>query len=199
VEISSPAILAGLFLPSAGRNGPACRQRERERGMDADLLKRELDDAYKARARLYRAILDELTVEIGAERAEAVLSRAIEKRGIAAGNALFGKLANPSAKDVADRFLSVSPAEGTLYPHRREDHDGGASVSVKVHRCPLQEAWREDGASDAEIERLCRISGRFDTGCFGVAGVPFAATTWTPGSDGCCTLFLGSAVPAGKR
>jgi hypothetical protein len=167
--------------------------------MDAGKLKRELDDAFKARARLYRAILDELTVEIGAEKAEAVLSRAIEKRGIAAGTALFGALEKPTAKDVADRFLAVSPAEGTLYPHTREDRDGGKTVSVKVHRCPLQDAWREDGATDAEIERLCRISGRFDTGCFGASGVAFEATTWTPGSTGCCTLFLGSADPAGKR
>jgi hypothetical protein len=167
--------------------------------MDAGKLKRELDDAYKARARLYRTILDELTPEIGAERAEAVLSRAIEKRGIAAGTALFGALDAPTAKDVADRFLAVSPAGGTLYPHTREDRDGGKTVSVKVHRCPLQEAWREDGATDAEIERLCRISGRFDTGCFGASGVAFEATTWKPGSTGCCTLFLGSAAPAGKR
>jgi len=171
--------------------------------MDAHKLKRELDDAYKARARLYRAILDELTAEIGAERAGAVLGRAIEKRGIAAGTALFGALETPTAKDVADRFLAVSPAEGTLYPHTREDRDGAngePGVTVKVRRCPLQEAWREDGASDAEIERLCRISGRFDTGCFGAAsGVAFEATTWTPGSDGCCTLFLGSAASAGKR
>lgn len=167
--------------------------------MDAEKLKRELDDAFKARARLYRAILDELTVEIGAERAEAVLSRAIEKRGVAAGTALFGALEKPTAKDVADRFLAVSPAEGTLYPHTREDRDGGMTVSVKVHRCPLQDAWREDGATDAEIERLCRISGRFDTGCFGASGVAFEATTWMPGSIGCCTLFLGSATPAGKR
>lgn len=167
--------------------------------MDAGKFKRELDDAFKARARLYRAILDELTAEIGAEKAEAVLSRAIEKRGIAAGTALFGALEKPTAKDVADRFLAVSPAEGTLYPHTREDRDGGKTVSVKVHRCPLQDAWREDGATDAEIERLCRISGRFDTGCFGASGVAFEATTWTPGSTGCCTLFLGSADPAGKR
>ncbi|MBL0931116.1 MAG: L-2-amino-thiazoline-4-carboxylic acid hydrolase [Alphaproteobacteria bacterium] len=170
--------------------------------MDAGKLKRELDDAFKARARLYRAILDELTAEIGAERAEAVLGRAIEKRGVAAGTALFGGLESPTAKDVADRFLAVSPAEGTLYPHTRDDRagaNGETGVTVKVHRCPLQEAWREDGASDAEIARLCRISGRFDTGCFGVGGVAFEATTWTPGSTGCCTLFLGSAAPAGKR
>lgn len=167
--------------------------------MDAAKLKRELDDAYKARARLYRAILDELTAEIGAERAEAVLGRAIEKRGAAAGTALFGALKKPTAKDVADRFLAVSPADGTLYPHTREDRDDTNAVKVKVHRCPLQDAWREDGASDAEIERLCRISGRFDTGCFGASGVAFEATTWTPGSTGCCTLFLGSAGPAGKR
>ncbi len=167
--------------------------------MAAEKLKRELDDAFKARARLYRTILDELTAEIGAVRAEALLSRAIEKRGAAVGAALFGKLEKPTAKDVADRFLAVSPADGALYPHTRVDKDGGKTVSVKVHRCPLQEAWREDGATDAEIERLCRISGRFDSGCFGASGVAFEATTWTPGSTGCCSLFLGSAAPAGKR
>lgn len=165
-------------------------------------LRAELDAAFKNRARLYKNMLDALTVELGAERAEAVLSAAIETRGVEAGRALFGRMTAPTAAQVADAFLAVSPAEGSLFPHTRtQDVDG--RVTVAVSRCPLLEAWREDGLADAEIQTLCRIAGRFDNGCFGAAGIGFAAETWAPGKDGCCTLYLGPGrapeAGSGKR
>ncbi|MCM0019498.1 MAG: L-2-amino-thiazoline-4-carboxylic acid hydrolase [Tagaea sp.] len=163
--------------------------------MDPQKLTRELDAAFKNRARLYKNLLDELTATLGRAQAETVLAAAIEKRGEEAGRALFGHLSAPTAAQVADTFLAVSPAEGTLFPHTRTQDDAGR-VTVAVSRCPLLEAWREDGVADAEIATLCRIAGRFDNGCFGVAGVEFAAETWAPGKTGCCTLHLG---PSGKR
>jgi hypothetical protein len=178
------------FLP-----GRSCRDGG---SMDAQKLKAELDAAFKNRARLYKTMFDEMAAAIGPARAEDVLGAAIEKRGAEAGAALFGHLITPSARQVADAFLAVSPAEGTLFPHTRRD-DAAGGVTVSVARCPLLEAWREDGLPDAEIARLCRIAGRFDTGCFGAAGVGFAATTWSPGKDGCCTLFLGPAAAPEKR
>jgi hypothetical protein len=166
-----------------------------EVAMDPAKLRAELDAAFKNRARLYKNMLDESTAAMGRERAEAVLAAAVEKRGEESGRALFGHLTAPTARQVADTFLAASPAEGTLFAHTRRDDDRG-NVTVSVSRCPLLEAWREDGLPDSEIQTLCRIAGRFDNGCFGVAGIAFAAETWTPGKDGCCTLHLG---PPGKR
>lgn len=167
--------------------------------MDPHKLTRELDAAFKNRARLYKNLLDELTAALGPERAEALLVAAIEKRGEEAGRALFAHLSAPNAAQVADTFLAVSPAEGTLFPHTRTQDKAGR-VTIAVSRCPLLDAWREDGLSDTEIARLCRIAGRFDNGCFGAAGVAFGAETWTLGKTGCCTLHLGPAAePSGKR
>lgn len=170
--------------------------------MDPKKLTLEIDAAFKNRARLYKNILDELTSALGRARAEAVLAAAVEKRGEESGRKLFGHLTAPTAAQVADAFLAVSPAEGALFPHARTQDDAGR-VTIAVSRCPLLEAWREDGLADAEIQTLCRIAGRFDNGCFGVAGVGFAAETWHPGKNGCCTLFLGPAGAqdgvAGKR
>jgi hypothetical protein len=170
--------------------------------LDPKKLTLEIDAAFKNPARLYKNMLDELTAALGRVRAEAILAAAVEKRGEEAGRKLFGHLRAPTAARIADAFLAVSPAEGTLFPHTRTE-DGAGGVTITVSRCPLQEAWREDGLADAEIETLCRIAGRFDNGCFGVAGVGFAAETWRPGKLGCCTLFLGPAAPGneapGKR
>lgn len=166
--------------------------------LDAKKLTREIDAAFKNRARLYKNMLDALTAELGRARAETVLSAAIETRGAEAGRALFGHMTAPTAAQIADAFLAVSPAEGTLFPHTRAE-DAAGRVTISVSRCPLLEAWREDGLPDAEIATLCRIAGTFDTGCFGAAGIGFAAETWAPGKDGCCTLYLGPAGASGKR
>ena len=154
-------------------------------------LTRELDASHKQRALLYWAIYREMSAELGAQRAETILARAIERRGQAAGAQLFGKLAAPTAVQVAETFLVVSPAGGTLWPHDVERHPGGA-VTIRVHRCPLKAAWTEAGLSDGEMTTMCRIAGRFDNGCFGESGVAFEATTWRPGHAGCCTLVLGA-------
>src|SRR5258708_154749 len=44
-------------------------------------LARELDDAFRNRALIYWSLYEELRAELGAERAAAILGRAIERRG----------------------------------------------------------------------------------------------------------------------
>lgn len=158
----------------------------------ADLV-RQLSDAFANRALLYWEIYRAFAAEIGPDRAAAVLGEAIERRGDAAGRALFGKLAAPTPTAVADAFLAVSPDEGRLFPHDRTDDPDG-TVHIGVRRCPLQDAWRKAGLSDEEQTLMCRIAGRFDNGCFGAAGIGFRAETWAPGRSGCCHLHLSPAV-----
>ncbi|RWL92445.1 MAG: hypothetical protein EOR68_26355 [Mesorhizobium sp.] len=55
----------------------------------AEKLSRELDSAFRNRADLYRLFLDELTAELGAEKAEAAMIRSIEKRGREVAAAAF--------------------------------------------------------------------------------------------------------------
>lgn len=155
---------------------------------DREKLARELREAFAGRALLYDAIDRELTAEIGADRAAAVLGRAIEQRGREVAAAMFADVDRDDPAAVAARFLATSPDGGTMYPTTVER--ASDSVTIAVERCPLQEAWRAAGAAPERVARLCRIAGRFDTGLFGATGVRFSAETWTPGRAGCCRIRL---------
>lgn len=172
---------------------PALPAAEPEPAERAERLARELNAAFKGRARLYWHLLVTLTEAHGEAEAERLLGLAIQRMGSAAGRAIFAGLAEPTPMAVAERFLTVaSPDWGRLFPHEvARDADG--AVTVRVLRCPLKEAWIEDGRSAAEIATLCRIAGRADHGVFGESGCGFAAETWTPGREGCCTLRFGVA------
>src|SRR5262245_32957186 len=158
-------------------------------GADPDRLLRDLDEAHRARARASWFAFDELRREFGAARAEAILARAAERLGEAAGRRLFagGGARTPDA--AARTFLAASPAGGRLFPTEVSRGADGA-VTIAVIRCPLQDAWREAGLADDDVVTLCRIAGRFDHGCFDAAGVALEAETWTPGRAGCCRLRL---------
>jgi hypothetical protein len=154
---------------------------------DAEQLERELKDAFKNRALIYWEIYDELRRELGPEKAGALLGRAIERRGKAAGDALLsGIAADPVA--IGERFLAVSPANGRLFPTEVRREDG--ALHIKVKACPLKEAWEESGLPAADMATICRIAGRFDNGVFENRGVRFSAETWTEGKTGCCHLHL---------
>ena len=159
-------------------------------GMDrAESLHRELDAAFKNRADLYRLFLEELSLELGAERAETVMVRAIEKRGREVGKAAFGRFGPEDAVALGDAFLAVSPDGGRLYPTEVERTE--ESILFKVKRCPLKDAWTEAGVGEAQLATLCRIAGAFDRGLFESAGVRFENRTWTPGhGSGCCHIRL---------
>jgi hypothetical protein len=153
-------------------------------------LRHELEDAFRNRAHLYRLFLDELESEIGPERAERLMSRALEHRGAEVAPVLFQDLA-PDPKVIGERFLSVSPAGGTLYPHSCEA--GNGLFTIRVARCPLQDAWIEAGLPPERIATLCRIAGAFDKGLFEAAGVCFSNETWSEArGGGCCWIALGA-------
>ncbi len=176
---------------------PALPATEPDPAERAERLARELDAAFQGRARLYWHLLVTLTEAHGAAEAERLLGLAIERMGAAAGRAIFAGLAAPGPMQVAERFLTVaSPDWGRLFPHEVTRAADGA-VTVRVLRCPLQDAWRADGRSAREIETLCRIAGRADHGVFGQSGCAFAAETWTEGREGCCTLHFRDAAAGG--
>ena len=155
----------------------------------AEKLSRELDSAFRNRADLYRLLLDELTGELGAERAEAIMVRTIEQRGKEVAAAAFARFGPNDAAAIGEAFLAVSPDGGLMYPtdvERGPDH-----IAFKVKRCPLKEAWIEAGVGDEKLATLCRIAGAFDRGLFEATGVHFDNVTWTPGhGSGCCHIAL---------
>ena len=156
---------------------------------DTETLRRELASAFANRADLYRLMLAALTRELGRERAETLMTEVLEERGREVAAQLFRDM-TPDPQAIADRFLSVSPDGGRLYPNAVERGEG--FCTIRVHSCPLKTAWVEAGLDDGEIADLCRLAGAFDKGLFEAAGVRFANQTWTrERGGGCCWITLG--------
>jgi hypothetical protein len=155
----------------------------------ADKLAQELREAFANRALIYAETYAELRGELGEKAAAALMGRALYRRGQDVARKLFVGIAPGDAAAVAERFLSVSPDGGCLFPTQVERLDDG-SVHINVQSCPLLSAWQQAGVPPAEIAQLCAIAGRFDNGLFESADIEFSAETWTPGRSGCCHLHL---------
>jgi L-2-amino-thiazoline-4-carboxylic acid hydrolase len=157
-------------------------------------LRQELEEAFRSRAHLYRLFLEELEAEIGVDRAEAVMVRSLERRGQEVAHMLFRDIP-PDPQAVGERFLSVSPDGGRMYPHAREAAED--RFTLRVHRCPLKDAWKEAGLPPQRVAALCRIAGAFDRGLFEAAGVAFSNETWSEArGGGCCWITLRARDPS---
>ena len=151
-------------------------------------LRRELEDAFQNRAHLYRLLLDELETEIGAERARTVMMQALERRGQEVAQVLFRDVSK-DPKSVGALFLSVSPDNGSMYPHEAQATD--EAMTIRVHRCPLKDAWHTSGLPPERIATLCQLAGAFDKGLFEAAGLAFSNETWSKKrGGGCCWITL---------
>jgi hypothetical protein len=157
--------------------------------MSEETLRRQLYESYKNRARIYHLIFDELRRELGAERAEAVLMRAIYRRGEEIGRAKYGQFAPGDLAGLKAAFLDGIPDGGRMF-QPEVLHSDAESLDIKFHACPLRESWQESGLSDAEVATLCRIAARIDNGTFEGAGFQFSADTWESGGEGCCCLHI---------
>jgi hypothetical protein len=157
--------------------------------MAEETLRRQLYDSFKNRARIYYLIFDELRRELGADRAEAILSRAIYRRGVEMGGAKFAPFAPDDLAGLQTAFLDGIPDDGRMFAPEVL-YSGPDAIDIKFHSCPLREAWQEQGLSNEEVAALCRIAARVDNGTFEGAGFRFFADTWQPGGDRCCCLHI---------
>jgi hypothetical protein len=157
--------------------------------MSEESLRRQLYDSFKNRARIYYLIFDELRNELGAERAEAVLKRAVYRRGVEIGSSKFARFAPCDLAGLEAAFLDGIPDQGRMF-QPEVLQSGAEAIDIKFHACPLREAWQEAGLADEEVAALCRIAARVDNGTFEGAGFGFFADTWQPGGEGCCCLHI---------
>jgi hypothetical protein len=157
--------------------------------MSEDALHRQLYDSFKNRAMVYFYIFDELRMELGAERAEAILKRAIYRRGAEKGKEKYARFGPRDFAGLQAAFLDGIPDEGHMFQPQilRSDAEG---VDIKFHACPLREAWQEAGLPDEEVATLCRIAAQIDNGTFEAAGFHFSAETWQPGGSEGCLLHI---------
>lgn len=156
--------------------------------MEADRLLDQLRAQIANRALFYLAAYDALADAVGAERAEAVLTRAVRLRGRAVGEA-FRRFAPADLAGLKDAFLGGLPGGDALFrPDLRRCDE--KALEVKFQACPLQQAWRDAGVPEAKCAVLCRIAGAVDLGTFEAAGFAIENRTWTPGASGCCHLTI---------
>ncbi len=156
--------------------------------MSEELLRRQLLDSFKNRAILYYLIFDELRQEVGDQRAESIMKRAILRRGQQIGQQ-FQAFGPDDFDGLREAFLAVIPDDGRLFAPRvvRCDDQG---LDIELENCPLKAAWEELGLNESECVTLCRIAGEIDKGTFEAAGFQFAPDTWQPGRSGCCHLHI---------
>ncbi len=151
-------------------------------------LRQQLYDAFKNRAVLYYLIFDELRKELGADRAEEILQRAIYRRGAQKG-AKYARFAPDDLLGLEQAFLAALPDDGEMFkPLVLRDNAEG--LDIKFQDCPLRNAWQELGLPPEEIATLCRIAARIDNGTFESAGFEFFADTWEAGDSNCCHLHI---------
>lgn len=157
--------------------------------MVEEQLRTQLYDSFRNRALIYHLIFDELRAELGADRAEALLSRAIYRRGELQGRQRYAQFAPDDLAGLQAAFVGGIPDGGRMFQPEviRSDAD---ALDIKFHACPLRNAWLEAGLPDEDVATLCRIASQIDDGTFAGAGFRFTADTWQPGGEGCCCLHI---------
>ncbi len=155
---------------------------------DAALAKAaaETRAAFENRALMYSAIYDEVAAEVGHERATEIMKRAIHKRGLDVGLKYRPAAGAGDLDEVARIFVEGSPAGGSLFTPGVESL-AGEVVVLRMTSCPLVDAWRKEGRSEVEVDRLCEIAAAVDEGTFESAGLEltFLDRLGKPGSHRC--------------
>jgi hypothetical protein len=157
--------------------------------MSEEQLRTQLYDSFKNRALIYYLIFDELRLELGEDRAEELLSRAIYRRGEQRGQEKYGQFAPDDLAGLKAAFLGGLADEGKMFQPEvvRSDAQG---LDIKFRACPLRETWQQAGLPDEDVATLCRIASQIDDGTFEAAGFGFSADTWQAGGEGCCYLHI---------
>lgn len=152
-------------------------------------LRQQLEGALRNRAMLVAALLDELEPELGAERAEAALARALRRRGEGAGRRFLADCAPADFARLRERFIDFLPDHGCMFEIETTRCDAGG-LGLKFRTCPVKAAYEAAGLTPERMQALLRISGAGDVGLFEGAGFAIRNDTWTPGDEGCCHLHV---------
>jgi hypothetical protein len=85
-----------------------------------------------------------------------------------------------------DWLLDFLPARGALNEPEVVSA-GEEELVVKFPRCPLKEAWRMAGLSEAEVADMCDHADAFDHGFFGSV-FDYSMDLWSTQPDDACVL-----------
>jgi hypothetical protein len=156
--------------------------------MSEEKLRRQLYDSFANRAHIYHLLFDQLRSELGAGRAAELMGRAIYQRGAQIG-ARYASFAPRDLEGLMQAFLANVSDDGAMFAPEVVRCDG-EGLDIKLHRCPLKQAWLDAGLAQDEVATLCRIAAQVDRGLFEAAGFRFHADTYQPGAESCCFLHV---------
>jgi hypothetical protein len=155
--------------------------------VDAKTLWTALNDANKARARVYVAFFRAMERRFGRDAAIAVTRDAVYDWG----RSLAGDLSRhlPSDFEALRRDFAFAPDDGAMFsPAVASCTD--TELVVQFRSCPLKSAWVEMGLSDQDVALFCDMAACADYGTLEEAGYKVDIATWKPGQDGCCRLHI---------
>ncbi len=166
--------------------------------MNEEALREQLYGQVKNRAMMYWHIFEAMHDEIGEERAEAIMKKAVYNRGLSIGRRL-ASYAPDDFEGLRDAFIQdLHPDGGRMFTPEVIRCDSGG-LDIQHHTCPLKEAYIEAGLSGRETAIMLEIAAQVDYGTFEGAGFSFKADTWRPGREGCCCLHVRSREKFGHQ
>ena len=139
--------------------------------------------AMKARAQYLLCIMREMDAS-GVAETDAILRRAIYNVG-----ALWAKAQGPVASPAEFREKLFSPDLREIFGLESADLSGGA-VALHFASCPLVLGWRESGATEEEVARLCEIARQVDFGTIESLGMTVEMPERLGCGDARCALLV---------
>lgn len=177
---------ASRMGPGITRQFPSLKMKGTTMSQEHDqieALKKDVFLAHANRAFIYTEVLREMRKELGEERSAEIFKRALYNHGVN----MAKMMAYP--KDIQgfrDWLLGFLPAGGALN-EPEVVRSSEEELVVKFPRCPLKEAWRMAGLSDAEVADMCDHADAFDHGFFG-SEFDYTMDLWSTQPDDACVL-----------
>ena len=148
-----------------------------------EALRKDVFLAHANRALIYTEVLREIRKELGEEKAAEIFKRALYNHGVNMAKMVNYPKELPGFKGWLLDFL---PARGA-FNEPEVVSAGEEELVVKFPRCPLKEAWRMGGLSEAEVADMCDHADAFDHGFFGSV-FDYTMDLWSTQPDDACVL-----------
>jgi predicted ArsR family transcriptional regulator len=140
--------------------------------------------AHRKRAEYMYFIFQELLSDLGQEKAEKILRRALKRTGQHYGSRMHRER-TPSG---FIRFLEGSSHEDTFDRNVRERNEDKCTFTLGY--CPLIAAWKELGLDAQEIGVLCDIAMETDFGMMEELGLHLDLTRSLGSGDNLCEMVI---------
>lgn len=155
--------------------------------LDATRMWSALNDANKARARVYVEFFRSIDKRFGRDAAIEVTKEAVYNWGCTLSQGLEQHL--PSDFSGLCSSFAFAPDGGEMFsPDVRACSDKELDVQFKT--CPLKTSWIEAGLPESDVALFCSMAAAADYGTLEAAGFKVDIATWQPGLEGCCRLRI---------